>query len=463
MEARQIQRDGKILMTDLSADKGKHEENLTRYQGMLAAAFSSYALIKLSMNFFTLGEMEQERREEDEEGPGEDFLTVKKGVRSVLSPHPEKDEESTREFRDRITARMKVLTAYTDFFELHEYIMNRKEAGLLNETEKLSPEQLAEEAFKYVFSDGDKMVINTRIQSVVEQLPVRMTKQRFYDILSEAIALYKGGELQSARDFIESLGDAALLSVPEGFDTTFPDLKQVKDLFDSVAYKNLDKEEYLSLDRELGQVTKVMEDLATGDLLLQEIVNDILILQLTAPLLDPDYLDDRYGVAREVLEKIVSSDGEDLSAEQFDTWFLSLEGAQEEAYETLLLLEGGLESYADELPEEAAKALRTADLLTSTSLFMDLDKISLHVVEEKAEEDEIEALKKDLFAKFDDAFAGLSREEKRSRMAKVLSMVPVFFNTRDEIKEYFLYALENCRDDSELTAFSRILHEMIQG
>ena len=48
-------------------------------------------------------------------------------------------------------------------------------------------------------------------------------------------------------------------------------------------------------------------------------------------------------------------------------------------------------------------------------------------------------------------------------MAKVLSMVPVFFNTRDEIKEYFLYALENCRDDSELTAFSRILHEMIQG
>ena len=138
MEARQIQRNGKILMTDLSADKGKHEENLTRYQGMLAAAFSSYALIKLSMNFFTLGEMEQERREEDEEGPGEDFLAVKKGVRSVLSTHPEKDEESTREFRDRITARMKVLTAYTDFFELHEYILNRKEAGLLEEIEKIA-------------------------------------------------------------------------------------------------------------------------------------------------------------------------------------------------------------------------------------------------------------------------------------------------------------------------------------
>jgi hypothetical protein len=94
---------------------------------------------------------------------------------------------------------------------------------------------------------------------------------------------------------------------------------------------------------------------------------------------------------------------------------------------------------------------------------MDLDKVGVHVVEEKAEEAKIEEMKKVLFEDFDAAFSGLSREEKRSRMAKVLSMVPVFFNTRDEIKEYFLYALENCRDDSELTAVGHIIRSMIQG
>ena len=81
--------------------------------------------------------------------------------------------------------------------------------------------------------------------------------------------------------------------------------------------------------------------------------------------------------------------------------------------------------------------------------------------EDKAEDKKLEQLKEQLFTDFDQAFAGLSREEKRSRMAKVLSMVPVFFNSREEIREYFLYALENCRDDSELTAVSRLIHDMM--
>ena len=462
MEARQIQRETKILLTDLSAGKDR-ESGLAKYRGMLAAAFSSYAMIKLSMNYFTLCEMEQEDGETRKDETNEDVWTVRSGIRGLLSGSTEKEEESIRALRDRITARMKVLTSYTDFFEQHEYILNRREAKLLGEVEHVSPEQLAEEAFSYVFSDQDKMVINSRIQSVVEQLPVRMTKQRFYDILSEAISLYKGGELQSAKDFIDSVKEAALITLPEGFDSTYPDLAQTKDFFDSVTYKDLGKDEYEKLVEELSLVTKTMEDLATGDLLLQEIVNDILIVQLTTRFSAPAYIDDRSLVARQVLEEIISSDEIALSAEKFDKWFLSLEGAQEDAYESLLLLEGALESYADELPEDAAKALKTADLLTSTSLFMDLDTTGVHVVEEKADEAEIEAMKEDLFNGFDAVFAGLSKEEKRSRMAKVLSMVPVFFNSRDEIKEYFLYALQNCRDDSELTAVSHIIRSMIQG
>ena len=463
MEARQIQKDAKILLTDLSAGKDE-ERGLTRFSGMLAAAFSSYGLIKLSMNYFTLCEMVQEERAEDQNEADADYRKVQSGIRSLLSDDPGKDIDNIRSFRDEITSRMKVLTAYTDFFELHEYILNRKEAGLFGQIQKVSPEELAEEAFQYVFSDGDKMVINTRIQSVVEQLPVRMTTQRFYDILSEAIAIYKGGEMQSARDFMESLRDAALLSVPEGYDSLYPDLKQSRELFDAVTYKDLGKEEYQALVRELEQVTKRIEALATKDLLLQEILNDILLVQLTAPIADPDHMDDKSRIAKAVLEQILTEDDITDPAEDFDRWFLELEGAQEAAYETLLLTEVNLESYADLLPEEDAKALRTADILvSSSSLFMDLDKVGVHVVEEKAEEAKIEEMKKVLFEDFDAAFSGLPREEKRSRMAKVLSMVPVFFNTRDEIKEYFLYALENCRDDSELTAVSHIIRSMIQG
>jgi hypothetical protein len=174
-------------------------------------------------------------------------------------------------------------------------------------------------------------------------------------------------------------------------------------------------------------------------------------------------MDDHFADAEAILEKLTSYDLDvaTFSSDSFGDAFMALEGAQEDAYETLLALEGSLEDYAAEMEEEDAEALRKADLLTSTSLFMDLEKAAVTVVEEKAEDAEIESMKRSLFDDFDAAFAGLSKEEKRSRMAKVLSMVPVFFNSREEVRAYFLYALENCRDDSELTAVSHLIHDMI--
>ena len=492
LEARKLRKKAKILLTDLAADRDR-EANIERYKSMTASAFASYAGIKLSMNLFTLCEMEQERREEEtykdtESAPAEEeavsgktsgetsaemenaadpegeFRTLIAAIRRIDSEDPGNAAEEIGRLRDRVTGRMKVLTAYTDFFELHEYILNRKEAGILGSVEAISPEQLAEEAFSFVFSDQDKMVVNARIRSVVEQLPVRMTKQRFYDILSEAIALYKGGELQSAEDFIQSIRDAALLTLPEGFDTMYPTLQQARQLFDSVSYKDLDEKEFTRIDGELRSVTMELESLATRDLMLQEIINDILILLLTKPNSADDMLDDHFAEAKKILDRLsaLGDDPESFDPESFDEAFLNMEGAQEEAYETLLELESSLEDYMPEMKDADAEALRKADLLTSTSLFMDLEGPDITVAEEKAGESEIETMKQTLFRDFDEAFKGLSREEKRSRMAKVLSMVPVFFNSREEIKEYFLYALENCRDDSELTAVSHILREMMR-
>ena len=48
-------------------------------------------------------------------------------------------------------------------------------------------------------------------------------------------------------------------------------------------------------------------------------------------------------------------------------------------------------------------------------------------------------------------------------MAKVLSVIPVFFNNKEEIKEYFLYALDRCSDETELLASVEIINEMMLG
>ena len=102
-------------------------------------------------------------------------------------------------------------------------------------------------------------------------------------------------------------------------------------------------------------------------------------------------------------------------------------------------------------------------MLTSTSLFMDIDGVTpdIRVVNEEADEIYIEETKNSLVQDFDELFTRLNKLEKRSVMAKVLSLMPVFFNSQQEILEYFQYALSSCTDKGELTALRDIVGDMI--
>ena len=79
--------------------------------------------------------------------------------------------------------------AYTDAFELYEYILNRKEYGFEENVdeelekmfEEFDAEQFSAEVFNFIFADKDKVAVNAKIQQIVGQLPLRMTKARFYD------------------------------------------------------------------------------------------------------------------------------------------------------------------------------------------------------------------------------------------------------------------------------------------
>ena len=103
-----------------------------------------------------------------------------------------------------------------------------------------------------------------------------------------------------------------------------------------------------------------------------------------------------------------------------------------------------------------------ADKLTSTSLFIDLDK-EIRVVNDAADDEYIEKVYKDLEEGFRGLFEKLGVSLRRGVMAKVLSVIPVFFNNKEEIKEYFLYALDRCSDETELLASVEIINEMMLG
>ena len=97
----------------------------------------------------------------------------------------------------------------------------------------------------------------------------------------------------------------------------------------------------------------------------------------------------------------------------------------------------------------------------STSLFIDLDKDFTKTESVIADNAYIMKQRDAVTADFAKIFAEESRMVNRSIMCKILASMPIFLNSQQEIKNYFDYVLENCKDDSELTACFKLVSEII--
>ncbi|MBP3233274.1 MAG: hypothetical protein J6M65_02445 [Eubacterium sp.] len=494
-----MKRTSKILLTDINADRDR-ENSLIKYQKLMAAAFTNYATIKLSLNLFTMYEMSEEisldRRDEIE-----GYIdTVDAAIRSVYIDKESVESENYKacldeviKARDSITRKMKILTAYTDAFEIYEYIINRREPEVLGTIdESIDVSALANSMYEFVFSENDKMLVNTRIQEFIAQLPVRMTKSRFMDIISNSLAIYRGGEKKSVDEFVQMLRDAMLMDIPDGFNDEYPRLYEIYKTFKDTDYKVLDRAGYDKLSDMLTEGTELIQSAVTDYLMLTEIINDILIILYTNGIADKSFIVKttdkaeidirtvdtskltKYEISSLILTELVKADDIYEASKRFDEYFVQLEGAQEDAYEELLGIEVNLddlngtyyEMYGDDI-KNAFDCLTKADILTSSSLFMDIDKSSesgdsiVSVVSDEADDIYILETKNSLEEDIDELFKTFSKQEKRSVMAKVLSLMPVFFNSQQEILEYFEYALNSCSDKAELTACRDIVNDLM--
>ena len=470
---------GKKLMTYIQADKDR-EDSILKYQQLLGTAFNDYSTIKLSMNLFTLYERIADLL--DTESPDEDMMQVRDEMEqyintlsfSLRTVFVDKKPDASlitdiTSIRDKITADMKLLTFYVDAYEIYEYILNRKEPKFRDEElTEIDSAQLAETMFDFVFAEDDKLLINTRIQDMIAQLPVRMTKSHFFDIISNSLMIYRGGEKKSVDGFIESIRDAALLDEPKGLSDRYASLYEFYKELRSVNYESIDKDTVSSLSDKISENADKISAICSDYMMMTEVINDILVVLYTEGLKDSSYLDDRYDTASTIISSIVTATDIYEASADFDELFVKLEGAQEDAYETLASLNANFddlyntyyEMYEGDI-QNAFDNLSKVDRLTSTSLFMDIENSGLSVVVDEADEIYINEEKNSLVEDFKAHFEKLGKSERRSVMAKVMSLMPVFFNTKQEIKEYFEYALSSCSDLAEMTACKELIDDLI--
>lgn len=383
----------------------------------------------------------------------------------------ERSVEKLHEMREEIIRRMEVLTAYADMLENYEYVLNRIEAKYLPDPVVYGDaelDQVTEEIFSYVFDTSDNVVINEKIKEVLGQLPARMTKQKFCDLVRDSLSIYMGADRSSLELYEYMIRTGAMLYHPEGMGKYYQDLQDAVDMLAELDYDDLTEEQFRSAGQTLQNAAAFIEETVNTYMTLAADINNLYVLVLTAP----------YGEwafpGREQAEQIIriteqAFEGEFATESDYmdavTDALTGLEGKLEEPLELVAMMEGALEDsrmYQD-LQESLMlrplyESLRVCALLRSDSVFADMNEKPQEIPVTQEILDEVGAK---LLDDFLDGFKKQKRAVRRAVMAGTLSRMPVFFGGRQDVLDYVRGALYGCTNQAELAGSIGMLRDIM--
>ncbi len=462
-----------------------YEQNLPLYTTQMLHLEYEYSVILAALHYYTLGEVVAEAPSLTDTGLPEDFMELVKGLKTCVYDGFVRGDHS-RELlaeavkrldtvRNTIIHKMQLLTAYTDILQIYEYVLNRLEAELLDLVEPVDAEALSDQLFQYIFKENDTMVINSKLQMVTAQLPMRMTRAKFFDTVSQAFSIYNGSERCNFDEFVERIRSTVLLDKPEGYETEYPQIYGVIEKLAGLDYKKLTKEQFLQATEELSSEAAHIREIVTDYLMLTDVVNSIYAALLAMPY--ANVVSDALSNSQEIIKLVYAAMEDAAALEKAAEKLVLLEGEQEQLLEELGNYEGifyevktcvsdddsgSSPSSVPAAEEDCMDKLSVLELmqqLHSNSVFIDLKKEAGDG--SLADGEYIGRASKKFEADMTALLSGFSRPVKRAYMAAVIGQLPVIFNNTQEIQEYIKYTLHSCSNDSELYAVKTILEDMM--
>ncbi|MCD7991731.1 MAG: hypothetical protein LUK37_08135 [Clostridia bacterium] len=374
--------------------------------------------------------------------------------------------EELSSLRDDTASAMEANTAYTDVFQAYEYVLNRLEGRfepqLMGDRNVQSDEEeWTAEIMAYIMDTDEPMVVNERVQSVVSQLPIRLTRNKFFAMVEEGLSVYKGGPVSSLEDMLYILRSEAMLVRPEDMETGYEDLHSILREFENTDFKAVTAEEYRHLTAEMERAGQILMD-TTGELMLfMDLINDLYVLMLSRKWAMMEVSEE--SLLKELLSEVQSlfEEGAVNAIPQELTDKLSmLEGKQETYFEQWMRLETEVKSAADS-GDEDGEILGKIELLMSDSSFMSLERPGDRA-DQKVDEELMAGKLERFFGELSAAWEGKPKVLVRASMSKILSRLPVFFNSLEEVRLYVEGSLRSCSDSKEKEISMRLIRMMIE-
>ena len=307
----------------------------------------------------------------------------------------------------------------------------------------------------------EPMVVNERVQSVVGQLPIRLTRNKFFAMVEEGMSVYKGGPASSLDDMLYILRSEAMLVRPEDMETGYEDLHSIVREFEKTDFKVITAEEYRHLTAEMGRAGQILMG-TTGELMLfMDLINDLYVLMLSRKWAMMEVSEE--SLVKELLSEVQSlfEEGAVKAIPRELTDKLSmLEGRQETYFEQWMRLETEVKNAADG-GDEDGEILRKIELLMSDSSFMSLERPGDRA-DQKVDEELMAGKLERFFGELSAAWEGKPKVLVRAVMSKILSRLPVFFNSLEEVRLYVEGSLRSCSDSKEKEISMRLIRMLIE-
>lgn len=374
------------------------------------------------------------------------------------------------QLREDSTKIMQVLSTFTDRFSIYEYVMNRVEYKFREDkNENLDMEVFRRKLIAYITADKDGNASRMRMTEVIEQLPMRMSRLRFFQVLQNGLSVYKGSQLQSLEDVVDTIRTCAMLDEPEGFHTYFPGLDSILTCMAQGDYgSDMSEESFHEIRSNMTVGLNALNAYMDIALLLQELINDTNVVILSLPHVYGTVPEE--ALSRKVLHSLsaLAQGGWSALEETFFADYDELLGKQEECYAAFHEGEGALQDlmdmYARQIEEKQMKhsyqELQGIARLLSGSLFAELQA---NEDERIAEGKDVDAHYEELASQLRGAFKQRPRNINRAVMAKIITHLPPFITRYDDLESYIETSLMGCQDKNERAACVEILQSMMDS
>lgn len=449
------------------------KENLSLYLSLLAESYHRTSLLNLAMEYYVLYEQMNGELREQAFFAEDTLKTINRCMEAVFM---DKDNglkenellETLSSQRKQIIEKMKILTSYTDSFIIYEHVLNRMELNYGPFVMEEREEEFIQRLTQYIFSTKEDAVVNEKVKQVIGQLPVRMAKSRYFELIKNSLSVYIGSEKASVDTYDYMLRTCAMLYKPKGMDQYFTDFGKLKKELEDADFNQLTKEEHDSLAGRVREAAQLMTEITDLYMTLQGVLNHLYAHVLSGNLQRGEE-DAAHTASLEIIREIYEEFQQDGGGEPLQSTtdkFILTEGKLEQLIMTQSLLEGAFEdmrSYSSpegEFPhiQEEFKKVSLCSSLMSDSLFIDFEEVDTETADQAYVQQVIGALIHDL----DEAFKMQHKKVKRAVIAGTISMMPVFFKSSKEVLNYIENSLAQCRDAGEKQVSMHILDELMK-